>query len=44
VVTLASARLLSRILYGVSATDMSTFISAVFVLLLLVGLATLTPA
>ena len=44
VVALASTRLLSRILYGVSATDMSTFISAFFVLLLLVGLATLTPA
>ena len=43
VVALASTRLLSRILYGVSATDMSTFISAFFVLLLLVGLATLMP-
>jgi hypothetical protein len=29
---------------GVSATDMRTFISALFVLLLLVGLATLMPA
>jgi hypothetical protein len=44
VVALASTRLLSRILYGVSATDMSTFISGFFVLLLLVGLATLMPA
>ena len=44
VVALASTRLLSRILYGVSAIDMSTFISAFCVLLWLVALATLMPA